>query len=341
MGSFSLNPSKFIRLIIIAIKSRKLSLRCLIVTACSLLIWSAVFPQVKFYENRQPTRDGPDAAMFPDSPTREKIDLAGRWQYSLDGKEWASVAVPSAYDFKEKVIFTRKFDMKAEMLDQNSFSLVVYGINHQSEISINGNFISRHQGGNASFIVPIPANIIQMGEENSIKVAVDNELTPTTTLPIRQQAGGWRTYGGIFRDIYILATPRLFIEDIEVKSDVAFENKSTKVTVDCSITDRGSSMKPEAGKLLGFQIEALDKFTGETAGRSVFLSIVPQPNRTVAARAEVVIPAPKYWSPSPDTANLYVFKCQLVRMVNKEITVLDEYSLDVGLRDVRWKDGHM
>lgn len=329
------------RLITIAIKSRQLALRSLIVAACSFLISSAGFPQLKFYENGQPTRSGPDAAMFPDSPTREKIDLAGVWQYSLDGKEWRTVSVPSAYDFEGKVIFTRKFEVKPEMLDQNALSLVVYGINHESEISINGSFISRHQGGYASFVVAIPATIVQLGKENAIRVVVDNELTPTTTLPIRQQAGGWRTYGGIFRDIYILATPKLYIDEINVKSDVAIESKSTKVAVGCGITDFASGIKPEPGKLLGFQVEAFDKLTGESAGRSGLSPVFPLVNKTVEVRAEVVIAAPKYWAPSPDTSNLYVFKCQIVRIVNKEITVLDEYSVDVGLRDVRWKDGRM
>ncbi len=279
--------------------------------------------------------------MFPDSPTRQKIDLAGTWQYSLDGKEWNAVSVPSAYDFKGKVVFTRKFEMKAEMLDQYSFSLVVYGVNHQSEISINGSFVARHQGGYASFVVQIPVNIIQMGKENAIKIVVDNELTPTTTLPIRQQAGGWRTYGGIFRDIYILATPKLYIEDVDAGSEPTVESKSTKVPVECTITDRGSGIKSEPGALLGFQVEAFDKLSGEPAGRSGISSVVPQPNKSVAARAEVVIASPRFWSPSPDTSSLYVFKCQIVRIVNKEVTVVDEYSLDVGLRDMRWKDGRL
>ncbi len=279
--------------------------------------------------------------MFPDSPTRTKIDLTGTWQYSLDGKAWINVGIPSAYDFTGKVTFARTFEIKPALIDLYTFSLVCYGINHQAEITINGNFVGRHQGGYASFVIPIPANTIQIGSQNSIQVVVDNELTPTTTLPLRQQAGGWRTYGGIFRDIYILATPKLYIDDVSTTTDYILNNKNAKIVVHGEITDRGSGLKSEPGTLLGFQVEAFDKLTGEAAGRSGVTPIRLDVNKSENVSAEVIISAPKLWSPSPDTSSLYIFKCQIVKLVNKELTVLDEYSLDIGLRDTRWKDGRL
>lgn len=279
--------------------------------------------------------------MFPDSPARARIDLAGTWEYSIDGKEWNNVAVPGAYDFKGKVAFTRSFEVKSDMLDRYTFSLVCYGINHQCEITINGNSVARHQGGYASFVVPVPPNVLQMGMQNSIKVTVDNELTPTTTLPIRQQAGGWRTYGGIFRDIYLLATPRLYINDVDVRCDYTMDSRNAKVDVRAEIVDRGSGMKTEPGTLLGFQVEAFDKFSGEAGGRSGITPILVRANKLDPVVAEVSIASPKLWSPSPDSSSLYVLKCQIVKVVNKEITVLDEYSLDVGVRDLQWKDGRL
>ncbi len=316
-------------------------MRSLIFALLLAVTANAGLSQLKFYENGQPTRTGPDAAMFPDSPTRSKIDLAGVWQYTADGKEWSTVSVPSAYDFKGKVIFTRKFEIFSEMIDNNFLSLVVYGINHQCEIYINGNFIARHQGGYASFVVQIPANTVQIGKENSIRIAVDNELTPSTTLPLRQQAGGPRSYGGIFRDIYLLATPKLFIESVDVESENVSETKTAKVPVACDITDRGSTVKPEPGSLLGVEVEAFDKFTGEAAGRSGITPVFPSANKTVRVNVEVQIPSPKFWSPSPDTSSLYVFKCEIVRIVNKEVSVLDEYGLDIGLRDTKWVGGRL
>jgi len=279
--------------------------------------------------------------MYPDSPSRSKLDLSGRWQYSLDGKTWNAVNVPSAYDFTGKVTFSRTFDVKPELLDSSTFTLVCYGINYSAEITINGNFVGRHQGGYSSFAVSIPANTLQMGSQNSIKISVDNELTPATTLPPRQQAGGWRTYGGIFRDMYILATPKLYIEDVAVPSDFTPEGKTSKISVKAEIIDRGSGIKTEPGNLLGFQVEAFDKLSGEAAGRSGITPIRLESNKSESVSAEVVLAQPKLWYPSPDTSSLYVFKCQIVKLVNKEVSVLDEYNLDVGLREIRWRDGRL
>jgi hypothetical protein len=294
---------------------------------------------LKFFENGQPTRKGADAGMFPDSPTRLKLDLAGTWRFSLNGTEWNNVTVPSAYDLPGKVTFLRTFEIKPEMLDKYAFSLVVYGINYQSEITINGNFIGRHMGGYSSFVLPIPQNTLQVGSENAIKISVDNVLTPKTTLPLRQQVGGWRTYGGIFRDIYLLATPRLYIDGVGVKSDLFAEGKTGKFFVQCDISDRGSGVRSETGNLLGFQIEVYDKLSGELAGRSGISPLVPLANKSTTLSSEVMLGTPKVWS--PETPDLYVLKCQIARIVNKEIAVLDEFDLDAGFHDLQWKEGRL
>ncbi len=277
--------------------------------------------------------------MFSDTPTRMKIDLSGTWRYTIDGKEWNSISVPSAYNSVARVTFQRTFEVTPEMLDKYFFSLVAYGINYQSEISINGNFIGRHIGGYSSFVLPIQQNILQVGTENAIKVFVDNELTSRTTIPLRQQVEGWRTYGGVFRDMYILATPRLFVESAGAQSEISGNGKTATITVKGEVTDRGSNMKSETGSLLGFQVEVFDKLTGELTGRSGISPIFVQPNKSVVQTAVVTIPTPKLWA--PETPDLYVLKCEVVRVVNKQSSVIDEYDVDYGIRDISWKGGHL
>ena len=297
------------------------------------------FPQVKFFENNQATRIGPDAGMFPDTPTRMKLDLSGSWNYSLDGKEWRQVSVPSAYDGVGKIALRRTFEMKPEMLDRYTFSIVAYGINYQSEITINGNFIGRHYGGYSSFIVPIQANVLQVGSENSIQVLVDNELTPKTTLPLRQPVGSWRTYGGIFRDIYLLGTPKLCIEQASTKITLSNDKSSANILVRGEITERAANFKPEANTSYGFQVEVFEKLSGNFAGRSGIIPFAPQLNRTISPSATVVLGSPKQWS--PEVPDLYVTKCKIVRIIGQTISTLDEYDFDIGVRDFKWNDGKL
>jgi beta-galactosidase/beta-glucuronidase len=277
--------------------------------------------------------------LFPDSPYRIKIDLAGAWEYSIDKKTWSKVEVPSCYDYSGKIIFQRSFDVKAEYLDKYTFFLVAYGINYQSEVTINGDFIGRHIGGANSFILPIPNNTLQLGSDNSINISVNSELTPRTTLPLKQHVGGWKTYGGIFRDIYILAVPKFFIEDASTISTLSPDFKTAKLNLKIDLTDRWSGLKSETGNMLACQVEVFDKLTAELVGRSGLLQVNPKTNKTIFSSAEVQITTPKLWS--PETPDLYTIKCQLVNVVGKEISVIDEFIFDHGFREIKWKEGKL
>ncbi len=279
---------------------------------------------------------GPDAAMFPDNPTRLKVDLSGTWQYTVTGKEWYTVNIPSAFEGQNKVTFMRSFAITGDMIDKYTFSLVVYGINYQSEILINGNFIGRHMGGYSSFVYPIPPNTLQVGTENSIKVSVDAELTPKTTLPLRQQVGGWKNYGGIFRDIYILATPKLYVESAEVNYEQPKE-KGVRVTVRASVADRGYAAVQ--GEAIGYQVEVVNKLSGDPSGKSGVVMVSHQPNRSSTVSTEVMVPSPALWS--PESPELYVVRVELVRIVNKESSIFDEYDVSVGFREFGWANGRL
>jgi hypothetical protein len=293
---------------------------------------------LKFFDNGQPTRTGIDAAMFPDNSTRQKIDLSGTWRYSIDGKNWGMATIPSAYEGTGSVTFMRSFSVSPEMIDKYTFSLVAYGINYLSEISINGNFIGRHMGGYSSFVLPVAQNTLQTGSENSIKIFVDNELSPKTTLPLRQQVGGWKTYGGIFRDIYILATPKLYIENAEVSYDPPKESKTIKLSVRSEIIDRGAAAIAQ-GELLGYQVEVAEKMSGAVVAKSGILPLSHQLNKSNGITGEVAVPSPKLWS--PEAPDLYVVRAEIVRVVNKEATVVDEYDMNVGIRNFEWMNGRL
>ena len=312
----------------------------------SFFVISSVFSQFlpihsshKFYVNGKPTPLGADAALFPDSPTRTKVDLAGSWNYSFDGESWNTVEIPNAYTYNGTLTFQRKFEVTSDMIEKYAFSLVAYGINYQSEVTINGNFIGRHVGGYTSFVFRIPADVLQVGNENVIKIVVDNDLNPTSTLPLESLVGGLRSYGGIFRDIYLLATPKLSIEDVSVVSTLQPDRKAANIVVQAEISDRESGEKTESGSFIGVQCEVYDKLQGDLAGRSGIVPISPRAKKSISQKIDILLAAPKLWSPAaPD---LYVLKCQIIRVVNKEIVLLDEYSVDIGIRSLEWKNGNL
>ncbi|MBI3195808.1 MAG: hypothetical protein HYZ34_15275, partial [Ignavibacteriae bacterium] len=255
-----------------------------------------VFPQIKFLENGQPSPKGSDAAVYFDSPNRVITDLSGQWRYSSDGSEWLETTIPGAYDAINRVTFVRNVEINSSMLDSYTFQLVAFGINYQSEVTLNGTLIGRHLGGYSSFVVPIPANVLQAGSENVISISVDNELTPKTTLPLRQQVGGWRSYGGITRDLFILATPKLFIDDADIKYVIAQDGRTATLQIKPEILDRGFSASEQSGGI-GFVVEVFHAGTDSLAGRSQIVPLNFQKNKPFIIETQLNLNEPKLWSP--------------------------------------------
>lgn len=304
------------------------------------LLSTAGIAQIGFLENGRGTHRGPDGGIFLDTPTRTKIDLSGPWKYSLDGKEWFPVLVPSAYDVPAQVVFQRTFEMTPEMLDAYTFFFVAYGINYQADISINGSFVGRHVGGYSTFALPISENVLQVGSENVVRISVKNQLTVRSTLPLRHPVGGWRSYGGITRDIYILAVPKLFVADVQVTSELAADFKWAKLRVLMSIENHGfrsGESGTAKGETFALVVEAYDRMNEVVVGRSAPVHFTVGTNKATDVSAELALSMPKLWS--PDTPDLYTIRCFVMRVVGREFTPIDQYDVNYGIRNVMFRDG--
>jgi len=295
--------------------------------------------QDRFLESGEPTVSGLDAGMFLDTPTRTKIDLSGTWIYSLDGKNWKPVKVPSAYDFVEKVTFIRSFDIPSELIDRSAFKLVAYGVNYDCDISINEMFIGKHVGGYSSFVFQIPENTLQVGKNNVIKVVVSNRLDARSTIPLRQQVWGWRNYGGIFRDIYMVATPRVWIEDIQIHTSLSPDLKSGTLDFTGSIDNALAEYerKDTAGSAMllssSFRlwVGMYDRVTGTLAAKSQDEEFTIEKRKTTRVEGELNLSKPKVWN--PENPELYLLKVYVM----KDKSVFDEIDLNVGVREIAIK----
>jgi len=307
--------------------------RYLLALAFLLTVSSDALSKNKFFENGGKSR--PEVLNYS-SATRSIVDLSGKWSCSTDeGATWKEVLVPSAYDFEGKVIYTRKFDLPADLLTSHSFKFVAYGINYQAEVFLNEVFVGKHEGGYTSFSFLVPENTLQLGDENVIRIVVDNTLNSKSTLPLRQQIGGWKNYGGIFRDMFLVATPLVWIDDLVVQTE-SLDPKMVKLSVHAVISGRDFSklsLGDHPGPVLfNFTVEASDKATGLVTGKSLPISFSPEANKDVAVQTTVTIPAAKMWS--PDQPNLYTMHAVITTGEGKNSAVLDECSIHTGIRTV-------
>ena len=294
--------------------------------------------QIRVYENGQSTLRGIEASLHVDSPGRRKIDLAGTWTYSTDNETWKDVKVPSSFDYRGRLTFLRKFTIDEATLKSAAIELVALGINHDAEVYINDVFVGKHVGGYTTMQVSLPENSLQLGSENTIKIIATNTLSARSTLPLRKQIWGWRNYGGILRDIYLLATPKLWIDRVLAHSSLSGDLTQGTVNVTATLT---SKVADAAGDTLNtllrsaqvlFALELLDRNSGSVMGQSSAQPVSILPNRDHEVQSSLSVPSPRLWSPeSPD---LYTLKARLFLQLGKQVRVIDEFERLIGFRRI-------
>ncbi|MCX6139078.1 MAG: hypothetical protein NTV54_16480 [Ignavibacteriales bacterium] len=266
------------------------------------------------------------------SSTRSIIDLSGNWDYSVDdGSTWHEVAIPASSSFEGRMVFTKKFEVTPETAAKKNFKVVAYGINYQCEIYINEIFVGKHEGGYTSFSLLIPENAIQIGTENVIRVVVDNRLNARNSLPLRQQIWGWKNYGGIFRDIFIVGMPPVWIDDVTLTTE-GLEAKSCRLIVSATVSARDIPVVTTSGVPYIANIEVTEKSTGAVVGRLAGIPVVPQTNKDIQVRAVVPLSSYRLWS--PDTPELYSVRTMIVADIPKAPAVLDEHIVSSGIRTI-------
>ncbi|MEK9139013.1 MAG: glycoside hydrolase family 2 TIM barrel-domain containing protein, partial [Bacteroidota bacterium] len=248
--------------------------------------------------------------------------------------------MPSAYEFTGKVTFERNFEVTSEQIDKYQFYLVMFGTNHACEVSLNGDFITTHLGGYTSFVQSIPTNTLQAGKENVIKVLVSNELDGRKTLPLRSNVWGWKNYGGILRDVFIHAVPKLAIAEVVVNSKYSADAGEATVIAEVTCEGSGDGGSVEGrGTSYGIYVEMLDKITGFQIGKSPVVPIIHNGNEWERVRIELKLDNPKLWS--PDSPELYLTRVFLVQGSTKDFAVIDEYDLNHGVRNLEIAGGNI
>jgi hypothetical protein len=320
-----------------AIRGRSALRIALTVAALLSPAYSARSGQYPFLENGSPLNRGSDSGFLLDTPTRIKIDLSGAWDYAVDGGPSGTVRVPSAYDFRGKVVFQRGVELTKEQLDQYKFHIVMLGVNHAAEVTVNGEFVTSHSGGFTSFVESLPRNALQIGRDNTVRVTVNNELDPRTTLPVRPPAWGMRNYGGITRDVYLLGTPSLYIRDAVVRTEPSENGETARITVRVSADGTDSlsavsSAEGVKGTATGCFFEVLDKMSGSLVARSPIVPLVRRGNEWDEALTAVVLQNPRLWS--PETPDLYLIKCYVEHGAGNEPRIVDEFDVAAGIRRI-------
>ncbi len=289
--------------------------------------------------NGQPTLEGLDAGMHIDSPTRKKIDLAGTWQYSISGDIWQDIGIPSSMAYEGQVTLHRSFTVSEEFLKKFVFKFVALGINYECEIYINEIFIGKHVGGYTSFEFDVPDDALQIGQENVVKVVVSNKLSARNTLPVWKQIWGWKNYGGILRDVYLLATPRLWVDRIHLHTNLNDQMGQAAVRLECVLSNK--QFAPLSRDSLSLKLkrpsyfinaELHERFSDLLIAQGMSASLTLESNKNTDVQLALTVNGPKLWS--PENPELYILKTSIISVEGKQRTIVDQYNLNMGFTSI-------
>ena len=274
--------------------------------------------------------------LYPlNTETRTALKLDGMWRFALDWnsegdeKGWKdhipgrdTIPVPASFQdfYTDKRIREFTGDMWYEtdivvpsFFKGSSVFLRFGAATHRAVVYINGEEVTRHEGGFLPFLADITEKA-RYGETNRIVVKINNELNETNIpcgLTITLSDGrkmvkpyfDFYNYSGLQRSVYLLALPHDSIEDIDLSYSVSEE----EAAITYSVRTRGSGV--------------------------VALSLSEESGREVASadgnEGVIHVKNPHLWQVGD--GYLYTLKA----MLRSGSELLDAYELPIGIREVR------
>lgn len=275
---------------------------------------------------------------LPGNPYRPLIPLDGEWEFRVSEKDaWQKVIVPAATDYDGEINFRRSFRVDSS-LSRHNFKLVCYGINYYGVILINDKFIGSHAGGYSSFVFPIGEEVLNLKQKNSIEIKVDTRLSKRT-IPQKFQPEGIQPTGGIFRSLYLLATPELSLENVTIKTALNDNYSECDLDIHFQLQDRYNDTKnfePLRSYRLpqlhyAIELSTPNETTLLLQEKNVIANDSYQRTRSLVHQARIKKPA--LWS--PENPSLYFLKIQV--LYGRE--VIDEVYETFGIRKLEIQQG--
>ena len=136
-----------------------------------------------------------------------------------DFKSWQKVSLPHTANLEPKIVnnqwqgvswYAKNFTLSDEMYGKKLF-FKFEGAMNTAEVWVNNKKLIKHQGGYLPFVIDF-TEIALFDKENIIHIKLNNKDNPTTgPKPLKNL--DFNTYGGIYRNVWLIAKNSLHITD--------------------------------------------------------------------------------------------------------------------------------
>lgn len=265
-------------------------------------------------------------------------------RYNFDDSEWNIVNTPHSLELNsaqasgsnnyQGEAWYRKHFYIPDSIQSKRLLIHFEAIMGKCKVWLNGELITTHYGG----FLPFTANIsskIKIGQKNIIAIWTDNSDDPTYPPGKSQKQLDFSYFGGIYRDVWLIATNNIYITNPNEVNKVAgggvfvhYENLSKKKVNIITQTDIANNYSLNKTITIQYCIKDND---GTVVFRNEAKAIIPaksskQVNHTIKLNN------PKLWSPrQPNLYNLEII------LLEKKEKALDGIRQRIGLRKIEFR----
>lgn len=296
--------------------------------------------QIVFRELPQYKLNSSDLLFFDITQTRRIVSLNGEWKiYPADDekKDKVSIGVPSIFNGEGKFVFEKSFKLTNTELNNNRIKLHFFGLNYTADVSVNGNIIYRHSGGEFPFILDLPKDILKSDADNILSVNLLYKLDSQNTIPLKQRFLFPQNFGGIIRDVFLHLTPNINIKDVSLKRNIYPAAKRATIEILSTIENREFRRATDTiPSSTNFSLRAKAYSPGgrtEISGIDIKFDL--KQNRETAIKHEITINDPFLWT--PENPGSYLIRVELFR----DGELVDITDNAISLYDLRFSDGDL
>jgi len=260
----------------------------------------------------------------------KKGDMPEVNEAGFKNENWEKIQIPhswnsDAYITKEYyrgICWYQKNIFLPETYKDKQLFIRFEGVNQVASVYINGQFAGEHKGGYTSFTFDITP-YCKTGKENIITVKADNTLTEKVS-PI---SGDFTVFGGIYRDVWLIATNKQHLDLSNYGSDGVFVETTGVSAGSASILIRGKVINETS---VNTNIKLTHHIINPKGDKVIAFeeNMILSPGEKKDFRQNKTINSPELWS--PETPALYTV--ETIIQEEKTGKVLDNLKSNIGFR---------
>lgn len=259
-----------------------------------------------------------------------KGDATKASDYLYDEKGWNTVIIPHTWNsdaytnkayYKGIGWYRKKLLLSEDWKDKQIF-LKFEAANKAASIFINGQLVGEHQGGYTAFTIDITP-YCSFSSPNVIAVKVDNAREDIPPI-----SGDFTFFGGIYRDVWLIAVPKQHFDLLNYGSDGIFIQTPQVSAKQASLIINGS-IKNDSPQKTQLEVKHIIYTPSGQIAQTLHqeISLKAHEQTSFSTKAKPVL-NPHLWSPESPT----LYRIETILIHSKTKKILDRLNNYTGFR---------